>query len=87
MGGCVHLSLDRHPLGRHPLGKHPPGRHPPTTETATEAGGTHPTGMHCCCCVIFLAFICFHILANLALAEMNQHNYNLPDVNLLASTS
>ena len=21
---------------------------PPPVETATEAGGTHPTGMHCC---------------------------------------
>ena len=28
----------------------PPGRqHPPPPETATEAGGTHPTGMHSCC--------------------------------------
>ena len=30
-------------------GVHPPGRHPsPTPETATAAGGTHPTGMHSC---------------------------------------
>ena len=39
------------------------------------------------CRAIFPAFICFHILARLALAEMNQCNYNLSDVNLLASTS
>ena len=29
------------PLGRHPLGRHIP-------KTATEAGGTHPTGMYSC---------------------------------------
>ena len=25
----------------------PPGRHPPPFGMATDAGGTHPTGMHC----------------------------------------
>ena len=54
--------LYRHPLGRYspkqthplppptqtlPLDRHPPpGRHP--QETATEAGGAHPTRMHSC---------------------------------------
>ena len=33
------------PLG--PRGVHPPGQTPP--ETATEADGTHPTGMLSCC--------------------------------------
>ena len=28
------------------------GRHPPS-ETATEAGGTHPTGMHSCLLTVF----------------------------------
>ena len=48
--------LGLHPLGRPTqtdttprqtpsLGRHPPGR-PPHSEMATEAGGTHPTGMH-----------------------------------------
>ena len=46
------------PLGRHPpeQAAPPPGRHslgqtPPwadTPKTATEAGSTHPTGMHSC---------------------------------------
>ena len=56
------LSQADSPLGRHPhrktpprqtsprrtynRGKHPAGRPPP--KTATEAGGTHPTGMHSC---------------------------------------
>ena len=26
----------------------PPGRQPPSPEATTEAGGTHPTGMHSC---------------------------------------
>ena len=36
--------------GVHSLGRHLsiPSRRPPP-ETATEAGGTHPTGMHSCC--------------------------------------
>ena len=32
------------PKGRHPHGPTPP----PSVETATEAGGTHPTGIHSC---------------------------------------
>ena len=57
MGGVpswVDTSLGRHPSEQiHPLrtdtlsGQTPPGRHTPP-ETATEAGGTHPTGMHSC---------------------------------------
>ena len=35
--------VDTH-LGRQP----PSGQTPPPRETATEAGGTHPTGMHSC---------------------------------------
>ena len=55
------IALGRHPPGRHAPGQTPPlGRHPPQTppgkhplgrhpfETATEAGGKHPTGMHSC---------------------------------------
>ena len=35
-------------LGKHPPEQTPPGRQPPLPEmaTATEAGGSHPTGMH-----------------------------------------
>ena len=41
--------FSRHPiLGRPPLVDTPLGRHPPTPMTATEAGATHPTGMHTC---------------------------------------
>ena len=29
----------------------PPVQTPPPSEMATEAGGTHPTGMHSCYCV------------------------------------
>ena len=38
------------PLGRHPTsGQTPPRQIPSSTpEMATEAGGTHPTGMHSC---------------------------------------
>ena len=36
------------PPCRHPLADTPPGRHTPTHQTATAAGGTHPTGMHSC---------------------------------------
>ena len=40
---------DRHPSGgRHPPGRHPLDRHPPADRLTTEAGGTHPTGMHSC---------------------------------------
>ena len=49
------------PAGRHPLGRHPPWAnthleqsHPP--ETATAADGTHPTGMHSCCEIVFIIF-------------------------------
>ena len=48
----VHAGMHT-PLGRHPLladtalGRHPPGRHPPQ-QTASEADGTHPTGMLSC---------------------------------------
>ena len=42
-------------LGRHtprpdtrPPGQTPPQADTPLPETATEAGGTHPTGMHSC---------------------------------------
>ena len=35
------------PPGRHPLDRHFQGR-PPPKEPVTEAGGTHPTGMHPC---------------------------------------
>ena len=40
----------------HPLGIHPPGQTPPRQtplETATEAGGMHPTGMlSCLLCIL-----------------------------------
>ena len=41
-------------LGRHPradtllLGRHPPRADTPPPKMVTEAGGTHPTGMHSC---------------------------------------
>ena len=34
--------------GVHPLVTHAPRQTPPSSETATAAGGTHPTGMHSC---------------------------------------
>ena len=38
-----------HPLGRHPPGLTPtPRQTPPPQQTASEADGTHPTGMHSC---------------------------------------
>ena len=42
--GCVTDT----PLGRHPPppGRHPPRQTPSPSGTATEAGSSHPTGMH-----------------------------------------
>ena len=44
-----------------PPGQTPPGRPPwadiPPKETTTEAGGTHPTGMHSCFCILDERFL------------------------------
>ena len=48
-GGCGEGATPPRPRGRHPLD--PEANTPPlptTVEKATEAGGTHPTGMHSC---------------------------------------
>ena len=48
-GEGVYTPLGRHPQGRHtPQGRHPQAHPGPLHEMATEAGGTHPTGMHSC---------------------------------------
>ena len=44
----VYTSAHTLTLGRHPLGRHIPLGRPPPHQTATEADGTHPTGMHSC---------------------------------------
>ena len=45
--GVADTSWTDTPPGADPLGRHHP-RPPPPSETATEVGGTHPTGMHSC---------------------------------------
>ena len=51
----------RYPPGRHPLRPVPPDWHPwadtPLKETVTEAGGTHPTGMHSCFSYTYAVFL------------------------------
>ena len=42
------------PLGRNPKADTPLARHPPSPETATEAGGMHPTGIHSCLMTVLL---------------------------------
>ena len=47
---------DRNPPDRDPLDRDPPPRETPDwyLVTATEAGGTHPTGMHTCLWLLYL---------------------------------
>ena len=48
---------DTRPGQTPPLGRHPSGQTPPQTETATEVGGTHPTGMHSCKILLHIVFM------------------------------
>ena len=66
-GGCTSGSsggVSTTPLGQtHPSNTapqtdtHTPRDIPPSVETATEAGGTHPTGMHSCFHLSIILFI------------------------------
>ena len=49
-------------------GRQPPGQTPPPQETAAEAGGVHPTGMHSCFIVNavinskYISRLCRHLI-------------------------
>ena len=82
-GGCT-PSWTPPPSWTHPLGQTPhcpadthppPGQIPPPVEMNTEAGGTHPTGMHSCSHGILVEFS-----KNLQLMRACYRQFNLAAV-------
>ena len=83
-GGCLPQCMLGYtsPLGRHTLmRRHPSGQTPPPPQqTATAAGGMHPTGMHSCCylkifCIVYIWLVgqCFNCLWQYCACKIENH--------------